>query len=217
MKIIEPSARILVPYTWVSVHQFMVGQMRMVEYIGRKCYKSEGNITEDSYDGFIRKLISKGHEAMIEHGSFSVCFIVDRGVSHELVRHRLASWAQESTRYCNYSKEKFGRELTFIRPFFFDKDSTEFDAWKVSMELAEKMYMQILDSGKSPQEARSVLPNSLKTEVVMTANFREWRNFFKLRADAPAHPQMKQVVKPLLGELIDLCPSIFGDFEGLVE
>lgn len=139
------------------------------------------------------------------------------GVSHELVRHRLASWAQESTRYCNYSNDKFGGEITVIKPFFFDDGSEEYDHWFKSMMYAESAYIQMLHAGRSPQEARSVLPNSLKTEVVMTANFREWRSFFKLRADKPAHPQMRQVVKPLLEECIALCPPVFDDLHHLVE
>jgi len=217
MRIIDPKAEIMVPVYDLSVKTYMLGQMKMVESIGRKCYKSEDKITADSYDKFIRMLVSKGHEAMIEHGHFSVCFTVDRGVSHELVRHRLASWAQESTRYCNYSNDKFGGEITVIKPFFFDEGSEEYDHWFKSMMYAESAYIQMLHAGRSPQEARSVLPNSLKTEVVMTANFREWRNFFKLRADKTAHPQMRQVVKPLLEECIALCPSVFDDLYHLVE
>lgn len=217
MRIIDPKAEIMVPVYDLSAKTYMLGQMKMVESIGRKCYKSEDKITADSYDKFIRMLVSKGHEAMIEHGHFSVCFTVDRGVSHELVRHRLASWAQESTRYCNYSNDKFGGEITVIKPFFFDEGSEEYDHWFKSMMYAESAYIQMLHAGRSPQEARSVLPNSLKTEVVMTANFREWRSFFKLRADKPAHPQMRQVVKPLLEECIALCPPVFDDLYHLVE
>lgn len=219
MRIIEPKAEIIIPALTDAPHAiqtYMVEQMKKVEFIGRKCYKSEDKITDDSYDRFIRMLVSKGHEAMIEHGGFSVCFTVDRGVSHELVRHRLASWAQESTRYCNYSNEKFGREITVIRPCFLKETDPEYARWHHSCMHAEKGYFDLLDSGRSPQEARSVLPNSLKTEVVMTANFREWRAFFKLRADKPAHPQMRQVVQPLLDKMIDLAPPVFDDLSYLV-
>lgn len=217
MRIIDPKAEIMVPVYDLSVKTYMLGQMKMVEAIGRKCYKSEDKITADSYDKFIRMLVSKGHEAMIEHGHFSVCFTVDRGVSHELVRHRLASWAQESTRYCNYSKDKFGNEITVIKPFFFDEGTGEYNCWLEACQKAEECYITMLAEGRSPQEARSVLPNSLKTEVVMTANFREWRAFFKLRADTPAHPQMRQVTKPLLEKCIELCPAVFDDLHYLVE
>lgn len=218
MRIIEPRAEIIIPeLPGVSVKQYMEAQMKKVEFIGRKCYKSEDKITNTSYDKFIRMLVLRGHEAMIEHGGFSVCFTVDRGVSHELVRHRLASWAQESTRYCNYSGEKFGKEITVIRPLFLDEHTPEFRMWKSACESSEIQYFNILDAGHGPQEARSVLPNSLKTEVVMTANFREWRAFFKLRADKPAHPQMRQVVVPLLGEVVELAPAVFDDLRYLLE
>ena len=154
-------------------------------------------------------LIDRGHEAMIEHSMLSVKFIVDRGVSHELVRHRIASFAQESTRYCNYSKEKFGNELTFIKPCFFD--DIKYQRWLGAMADAQCAYFDLLNSGASPQEARSVLPNSLKTEVVMTANYREWRNFFKLRTAKAAHPQMREVTIPLLRELQSKIPVVFDD------
>lgn len=152
------------------------------------CYKSEDKITEngESAKDFIKKLIDRGHEAMIEHSSLSVKFIVDRGVSHELVRHRIASFAQESTRYCNYGKSG---EVTFIKPFFFQDDSLQYDTWYDAMQFAENSYLHLVnDLKRSPQEARSVLPNSTKTEIIVTANYREWRNFFKLRTAKAAHP-----------------------------
>lgn len=220
MRIIEPSTQIIIPpLEGVTVQDFLTAQMKKVELVGRICYKSEHAVTADSYKKFIKMLCSLGHEAMIEHGGFTVKFICDRGVSHELVRHRLASWAQESTRYCNYGKDKFGNECAFIKPFFFGDwkqtgktyPTEEYAHWAAACETAEKQYFNLLALGKSPQEARSVLPNSLKTEVIMTANFREWRNFFRLRADKAAHPQMRQVVIPLLLEVAQYCPEIFGD------
>lgn len=159
-------------------------------------------------------LISRSHEAMIEHASITVKFIVDRGVSHELVRHRIASFAQESTRFCNYSKDKFGNEITIIEPCFNTWDQLLYDTWKESCEWAERYYFNLLNKGASPQEARSVLPNSLKTEVVMTANLREWRHFFKLRTAQATHPQMREVTIPLLNELKEKLPEIFEDIEG---
>lgn len=189
--------------------------LKGIEAVGRTCYKSENNITDDSAKKFVAMLIERGHEAMIEHNAISVRFICDRGVSHELVRHRLASFGQESTRYCNYSKDKFGNELTFIEPVFWhdEKPETEhlYCSWRRACENAEKEYMFMISNGAKPQEARSVLPNSIKTEIVMTMNIREWRHFFSLRCDTPAHPQMRELTLPLLKEMSNLIPVVFDD------
>ena len=187
-----------------------------IEKIGRVCYKSENKITEDgeSAKKFVKMLIDKGHEAMIEHSSLSVKFTVDRGVSHELVRHRIASFAQESTRYCNYSKDKFDNGITFIKPFFFKEGTTEYEEWENAMDNAEQSYLFLINEcGATPQEARSVLPNSTKTEITITANYREWRNFFKLRTAKAAYPQMQEITRPLLKELKTRLPIIFDDIE----
>jgi thymidylate synthase (FAD) len=187
---------------------------QLIEQAGRTCYKSESAITPESAAAFIQKIVKNHHEAMLEHASMTVKFIVDRGVSHELVRHRLASFAQESTRYCNYSKNKFGNEITVISPYFFEENAKMYDIWKNAMKNAEKAYLDLLNGGASPQEARSVLPNSLKTEVIVTANMREWRHFFKLRAagetGAP-HPQMAEVAIPLLRKCKEYMPELFSD------
>lgn len=208
MKIIKPSYEILTP-----ISEDGIEELKHIEKIARVCYKSEEKITEDgkSAKKLIKMLINKGHEAMIEHSSLCVKFIVDRGISHELVRHRIASFAQESTRYCNYSKEKFGRELTFIKPFFFEEKDERYMSWLSAMRAAETNYMTLLDLGATPQEARSVLPNSIKTEITITANYREWRNIFKLRTAKPTHPQMREVMCPLLHEIQHLIPIIFDD------
>lgn len=204
-----------------------IKELQHIEKIGRVCYKSEGNITEDgeSAKKFVGMLIRNGHEAMIEHSSLSVKFTVDRGISHELVRHRIASFAQESTRYCNYSKDKFGSECTFIDlkdgialdTKMRNMSSKEIDLvlteWRNAMEDAEKHYMNMMEFGATPQIARSVLPNSTKTEITITANYREWRNFFKLRVPKTAHPQMREVTIPLLKELKEKLPVIFDDIE----
>ena len=187
---------------------------RKIEYAGRTCYKSTDKITDESAEKFVRNICKNNHEAMLEHESITVKFTVDRGVSHELVRHRLASFAQESTRYCNYSQDKFGSEITVIKPCFYREYSEEYDLWKSAMENAEYEYFQLLNAGSTPQEARSVLPNSLKTEVVMTANIREWRHFLKLRAagvTGKPHPQMLEVAVPLLNELRLKLPALFDD------
>ena len=188
--------------------------MKKIERCGRVCYKSEGKIAEGSAEKFVANLIKRGHEAVLEHASITVKFVVDRGVSHEIVRHRIASYCQESTRYCNYSKEDFGSEITFIIPDYLAFGSEAWHTWKMAMKHAEDAYFKLLDIGLLPQEARAVLPNSLKTEVVMTANLREWRHFFKLRAansTGAAHPQMLEVTRPLLDDLKELIPVVFDD------
>lgn len=202
------------PYT--QIYKDFDGQkvLQKIEAAARTCYKSEGKIQEGSAAKLVAGLIKSGHEAMLEHASVTVKFVVDRGISHELVRHRLASFAQESTRYCNYSKDDFGSEITFIIPDYLEYKSEGWNIWKESMKQAEDAYFKMLDFGLSPQQARAVLPNSLKTEVVMTANLREWRHFFKLRAlgtTGKPHPQMLEVALPLLEDMKNLIPVVFDD------
>lgn len=188
--------------------------LRHLERCGRVCYKSENRIAFNSAWQFVAGIIKRGHEAVLEHYSFTVKFICDRGVSHELVRHRLASYCQESTRYCNYSKDGFGREITVIKPCFWEDGSDEMREWRSAMRMAESHYFSLLGYGVTPQEARSVLPNSLKTEVVMTANIREWRHFLRLRCAPDAHPQMREVAMILLNKVHDLIPVCFDDIWG---
>ena len=315
MNVIQPYAKILDNTIGVNV-------LKKIEYIGRTCYKSEDNITEDSAEKFVANLIKRGHEAMLEHASFcfeidydlytwmmftiktlllesghksyirfttkdkilmsgnvrawrdffkrmgkipncfygfikdnpvlfpefqsdwtfnpcnvgsirpvkledlkykdellvhcdvSVKFVVDRGISHEIVRHRPASFAQESTRYCNYSKGKFDGELTFIKPVFFHYGSPEWILWRTSVEESEDTYLLMINMGATPEQARSILPTSLKTELVMTANCEEWRHFFELRAcnsTGKAHPQMLEVSRPLLDNFKNILGVIFED------
>ena len=189
--------------------------LKKIETVARTCYKSEDKITEGSAKRLVSSLIERGHEAMIEHApTITVRFIVDRGISHELVRHRLASFAQESTRYCDYSKGKFGSELTFIVPAKLQNDLANdipYLMWEQAMRVSERSYFDLLKQGVTPEWARSVLPNSLKTEINMTANVREWRSFFKLRCDKAAHPQMREVAVPLLEEFSDKLPTLFSD------
>ena len=188
--------------------------LEKIEKVARTCYKSEGKIQEGSAAKMVASLIKSGHEVMLEHVSVTVKFVVDRGISHELVRHRLASFAQESTRYCNYSKDDFGSEITFIIPEYLDYKSAGWNTWKETMKACEDSYFKLLDIGLTPQEARAVLPNSLKTEVVMTANLREWRHFFKLRAlgtTGKPHPQMLEVTVPLLEDFKQMIPVVFDD------
>ena len=222
MKLLKANFEILTPISDGGIEE-----LKHIEKIGRVCYKSEGKITEDgeSAKKFVKMLIDRGHEAMIEHSSMSVKFVVDRGVSHELVRHRIASFAQESTRYVNYSLDKFGNEINVIdlEPCMMldgkmkNMTSQELNAiykeWISSIYDAEKHYMKMMELGATPQIARSVLPNSTKTEITITANYREWRNFFKLRIPSTAHPQMREVTIPLLKELKTRLPIIFDDIE----
>lgn len=185
--------------------------LKTIERIGRVCYKSEDKITHDSSKPFVKNLIADGHESVLEHVSFTVRFIVDRGVSHEIVRHRLASYSQESTRYCNYSDEKFENGVTFIIPSQMFTTSISVTLWQRSCELAEKAYFALLKLGEAPQTARAVLPTCVKTEIVMTANLREWRHFLKLRTAANAHPDMRAVTVPLLRELQSKIEIVFDD------
>ena len=188
--------------------------LEKIEKVARTCYKSEEKIQEGSAAKMVASLIKSGHEAILEHVSVTVKFVVDRGISHELVRHRLASFVQESTRYCNYSKDDFGSEITFIIPEYLDYKSAGWNTWKETMKACEDSYFKLLDIGLTPQEARAVLPNSLKTEVVMTANLREWRHFFKLRAlgtTGKPHPQMLEVTVPLLEDFKQMIPVVFDD------
>lgn len=185
--------------------------LRHIEQCGRVCYKSEGKTTESSAPAFVANIIKRGHEAVLEHFDITVKFICDRGVSHEIVRHRLASYCQESTRYCNYSKDGFGGEITVIQPCYLATCGAGYQMWKDACEAAETAYFNMLNFGCSPQEARAVLPNSLKTEVVMTANLREWRHFFKLRTAPAAHPQMREVANMLLKQMREMVPVVFDD------
>ena len=215
MKVINASHEVILPYPdWKTAHDTI---LRMIEKVGRTCYKSEDKITSESASKFVRNIIKHGHEAMLEHANLTVRFIVDRGVSHELVRHRVASFAQESTRYCNYSQDKFGNEITVIKPLFFDENSQQYSIWENAMAEAEASYFNLLACGASPEQARCVLPNSLKTEVIMTANMREWRHFFRLRAlgeTGKPHPQMKEVAYSLLCDLQKYLPELFDDLGG---
>lgn len=313
------------PYTQIFPDFNGQDVLKKIERCGRVCYKSEGKIEEGSAEKFVANLIKRGHEAVLEHGSFifeldeqfydetkhvisymeessdfksflrftnitrpiisgnvrawrnffkalmkfyemfpgcmktfikenpilfpefqnvdfketpdsdnafkiikpsdglmiineklthqdvTIKFVVDRGVSHEIVRHRPASYCQESTRYCNYSKDDFGSEITFIIPHYLDYGSAPWNTWKETMKTCEDAYFKMLDIGLLPQEARAVLPNSLKTELVMTAPLQEWQIFFESRTANAAHPQMREVTRPLLDELKELIPVVFDE------
>lgn len=213
MQIIKPSIEIIDMDSYESI-------LKKIEKIGRVCYKSEEKIAEGSAEKFIRALLMRQHESVIEHESVTVRMICDRGVTHEIVRHRIASYSQESTRYCNYAGDKFGSQITVIDlagGFQYDlsdeRDRAKYEVWKTAMEQAETAYFRMLELGATPQEARSVLPNSLKTEIVVTMNLRSWRNFFRLRVDSHAHPQMREVAQILYREFREKLPVFVSDLE----
>lgn len=206
MKIIKAGFEILTPINGEEV-------LKAIEQAGRVCYKSEDKIADGSAAKFVGNIIKRGHEAVLEHQSITVRFICDRGVSHELVRHRLASYCQTSTRYCNYSNDKFGKEITVIAPDALNLSPVAYQHWKLACQFCEREYFQMLKAGCKAQEARAVLPNSLKTEVVMTANIREWRHILRLRCSPAAHPQMREIAIPLLREFQRLMPVLFNDIE----
>jgi thymidylate synthase (FAD) len=182
---------------------------QQIERAGRTCYKSEDKITKESAGNFTRKLRKLGHEAMLEHASASFRIICNRAVSHEIVRHRIASYAQESTRYCNYSQDKFDSHCTFIKPYGLTKLQTL--RWEQHCKLTEELYFTLIDSGVKPQTARDVLPNCLKTEIVMTCNLREWRHFIKLRSSKAAHPQIQEIANEIWKILMEHAPNVFND------
>ena len=199
MKIIEASYSIETPIDGAEI-------LKRIEKAGRTCYKSEDRITAESAEAFVRMLIERGHESVLEHESITVRFVCDRGVSHEIVRHRLASYSQESQRYVRYNGD-----IEFINPHM--PNAKAYEAWQELCERAEETYKELLSYGVQPQQARSVLPNSTKTEIVMTANLREWRHFLKLRTAPAAHPQMRELTVPLLHKLQERIPVIFDDIQ----
>jgi thymidylate synthase (FAD) len=222
MKFIKPYYKILSKIKGKEI-------LQNIERAGRTCYKSEDRITDESAEKFIKMLIERGHESVLEHETISILFTCDRGVSHEIVRHRLASFSQESTRYCNYSSDKFENQLTFIIPEWLDIEECQVASinqalvyckspvkgttptWLNSMLHAEHSYNHLINNGWESQQARSILPNSLKTEIVVTANIREWRTIFKQRTTKAAHPQMRELMCPLLDELKTIIPIVFND------
>ena len=185
--------------------------IKILEQCGRVCYKSERKITEDSAERFIKMLIGNGHESVLEHGSITVRFICNRAISHEIVRHRIASYSQESTRYCNYAKNDFGGEITVIEPCFLKRGTYAYDLWEKTCKACEDTYFKMLDYGLPPEQARGILPHDLKTELVDTKNIREWRHFLRLRCSEKAHPQMRELALRLLVTFYTLLPVCFED------
>ncbi|MDR0222164.1 MAG: FAD-dependent thymidylate synthase [Oscillospiraceae bacterium] len=200
--------RVIKPCVYLNPAEISKEKLTNIERAARVCYKSEEKMGVKPSSDFLKGIISRGHESVIEHEKITVYFVVDRGVSHEIVRHRIASYSQESTRYCNYTSEKFGNEITVVEPYFYSDDEKKYKIWEKACLTAENSYIELVKTG-SPQEARAVLPNSLKTEIAVTFNFREWRHFFKLRCSKEAHPQIQQAAIPLLLRFKEKLPPIF--------
>lgn len=208
MRIIKPSVELINPVPYEVA-------LNTTEIAGRTCYQSEDLMTEGSAEDFVRRIIKRGHESVLEHVSVTARFICDRGVSHEIVRHRIGAYSQESTRYCNYSKGKFGNEITVIQPDMWPICDVRQTVWFDACSRAEDHYFDLLASGATPQEARSVLPNSLKTSVVVTYNMHMWRHFLRLRCDPATHPQMQQVSNMARRLLTEQYPVFFEDINDL--
>jgi thymidylate synthase (FAD) len=211
MVIVEPSFTILHP---TSKEQALEA-LRRVELAGRVCYKSEDRATSDSSSRFIQMLIQRGHWSVIEHASMTAHIVTNRGVTHELVRHRLASYSQESTRYCNYNQGRFGGEIALVIPPELSEE--ELVIWREGVRAAEWAYLELVRRGVSPQIARGVLPNDLKAEIVVTANLREWHHLFSLRCAPKAHPHMRQVMLQGLAQAIAWFPPVFDDLAGMCQ
>ena len=197
MKIVERSAEI------ISVTK---NPEKHIELCGGTCYKSEDNITEESSKNFINKLISMGHESVLEHAYATFRVICDRSTSHQWVRHRIASYSQESQRYCNYGKDKF-EGVSFIIPY----DLKDIYNFKCYLLMAEKEYLRMIDNGTPPEIARSILPNCTKTEIVCTNNFRSWRNLLKERLSSGAQADIRILAENVLEQLFIEAPTVFGD------
>lgn len=185
-------------------------ELRLIETAGRTCYKSEIGDFERCKN-FVRTIIKNGHESVLEHSILTVKFVTSRSVSHQLVRHRLCAFSQESQRYCNYSQGRFDNEISFIPPVGITKE--EFEVWKRSCANDEYEYMQAINKGRAPESARAILPNCTKTEIVMTANYREWRHILKERTSRRADPNMRALMTSLLSRLYFDIPVIFEDFK----
>lgn len=204
VKIIAPSVEVITPLDGEAI-------LKHLELCARNCYKSEDKITADSARKMIKKLIEMGHEAMIEHFNLTVKFICDLGAYKDLTRHRHASFAIESTRYCNYFKGKFGSELSIIKPCNILENTPEYKLWYNTMQTIENNYNAMAELGCKPDQLRMLLPHSIKADVILTANLREWRHIFKLRCAPAAHPSVQQIMRMLFRELKSKIPVIFDD------
>lgn len=207
MKATEPSFQIVNP---ASLKEG-IESLRLIERFARISHRSEDRQTEDSWKRFIEAVVlQRGDWSVVEHASASVILRVDRGFTHELVRHRLFSYTQESTRFVNYLKKG---EMEFIKPVGLDENTLSFAAWRSHMEACEQTYYALLETGHPPQIARAILPNSLASTIAMTGNLRSWRWFFLARTTRECHPDMLRVTLPLLEAFKERVPLLFQDIE----
>lgn len=204
MKIVPQTVEILTPIDGTYICKF-------IEKCARNCYKSEKSITEDSYKTMLERLIKSGHTAMLEHFNITVKLVTNVGCYKDLTRHRMASYAIESTRWCNYDKDKFGNELTFTDPIHIDHNKEEYKIWFETMQTIENNYMKMSELGCKPDQMRMILPHSTKADVIMTANIREWRHIFGLRCKKDAHPEVQYIMVLLLKEFKEKIPILFDD------
>ena len=205
----------LIVNPWIEVENYNGKEiMQRIERACRTCYRSEGSITDISYKTLLKNCLNRGHESILEHEKITVRTRCDIGVYKDLTRHRHASFSIESTRYCNYGKDKFDNQIRFIKPVFykdnwtdtnykgeaFDKEEIKSKLWYDCMEEIEDVYLRMTELGATPDEMRMILPHSTAAEVTMTANIREWRHILSLRCSKMAHPAIRQILIPLLLE-----------------
>lgn len=183
--------------------------MKNIERACRTCYRSEGKITEESYKTLLKNCITRGHESVLEHEKITIRMYCDLGVYKDITRHRIASFSIESTRYCNYGKDKFGNELKFIKPCNMEEGTELYKLWEDACENIEKDYIEMSNLGALPDQLRMILPHSIAAEVTMTANIREWKHILSLRASNHTHPSIRQLMIPLLLHFKQIMPEIF--------
>ena len=186
--------------------------MKRIERACRTCYRSEGNISEDSYKNLLKNCLNRGHESVLEHEKITVRIYSDIGSYKDLTRHRFASFSVESTRYCSYDKDKYGNEIAVINPVYIE-DKEVYEAWKSAMEDMEKHYMKMKELGATTDMCREVLPHSTAAEYTMTANIREWRHILDLRTKKMTHPAIRQLMIPLLLKFQYMMPELFDEIE----
>ena len=204
MKIVNP---------WIEVEKIDgIKKKKKIERACRTCYRSEGNISEDSYKNLLKNCINRGHESVLEHEKVSIRMYCDIGVYKDLTRHRFASFSIESTRYCSYDKDKYGNEIKCINPSYIE-DKAVYEEWKKSMEEIEKRYMKMKELGATTDMCRLILPHSTAAEVTMTADIREWKHILELRTSNKAHPAIRQLLIPLLKYFQKEMPEIFENVE----
>lgn len=187
--------------------------MRRIERACRICYRSEDKITDTSYKNLLKNCINRGHESVLEHEKISVKLVGDIGTYKDLTRHRIASFSVESTRYCNYGKDKFGNELKFMKPVHIEEGTKEYQIWEECMKNVEKAYIEMSNLGAFPDQLRMLLPHSTASEYALTANIREWRHILSLRCSSHTHPAIRQLLIPLLLKFKEDMPELFDEVE----